>query len=317
MKTNVELLRTLGLPVFDNEEELASLMHILPGLIRAVVISPGKFYKKYRIRKSNGKWRRIKQPNRDLKGIQAWILRNILDRINAIYTTKYATAYVKGKRITGNVSGHSNNRYFISLDLEDFFPSISTRRIIKKFSIMGYPSRASFILGSLCTCEGNLPQGAVTSPALSNLVASQLDRRIGGYASKTNMTYTRYSDDITLSSNNRAVLRKALSRILKIIKAEHFTPNLNKLRVLGPGKRCAITGLVKHDTEEHFGIGAKKKREMRAVMHHYVLSSESDVKYNSAESIYGWIEYLRVVDKDSYEQMNTYLNRLIEKSVAS
>lgn len=182
---------------------------------------------------------------------------------------------------------------------------------------MGYSSRASFILGGLCTCEGNLPQGAVTSPALSNLVASQLDRRIGGYASKTNMTYTRYSDDITLSSNDRTVLRKALSRILKIVKTEHFKPNLNKLRMLGPGKRCAITGLVKHDTEERFGIGTKKKRQMRAIMHRYVFGSESDAKYNSAESIYGWIEYLRIVDKDSYEQMNVYLTKIIQKSIAS
>lgn len=314
MKTNVQLLKTLGLPVFNKEEELASLMHISPSVIKAIVIAPEKFYKKYRKRKSNGKWRRIKQPNRALKGIQAWILRNILDRINP---TQYATAYVKNKNIVDNVQDHRFNRYFISLDLEDFFPSISTRRVMKKFSIMGYSDRASFILGNLCTCESNLPQGAVTSPALSNLVASQLDRRIGGYASKTNITYTRYSDDITLSSNNRIILRKALSRILKIIKTEHFTPNLNKLRVLGPGKRCAITGLVKHDTEERFSVGKKKKREMRAVMHHYIFDSESDAKYNSAESIYGWIEYLRVVDKNSYEQMNTYFNKIIQKSKTS
>jgi hypothetical protein len=314
MNIDAQRLRTLGLPVFYDEFDLASLIHITPSLIKSIVISPEKFYRTYRKRKCNGKWRRINQPNRDLKGIQAWILRNILDRINP---TQYATAYVKNKSIVDNVLEHHNNRYFISLDLEDFFPSISTSRVIKKFSIMGYSSRASFILGRLCTSEGNLPQGAVTSPALSNLVASQLDRRIGGYTSKTNITYTRYSDDITLSSNNRIVLRKALSRILKIIKTEHFKPNLNKLRVLRPGKRCAITGLVKHDTEERFGIGMKKKRQMRAVIHRYVSGSKSDAKYNSAESIYGWIEYLRVVDKDSYEQMNAYLNKIIQKSIAS
>jgi RNA-directed DNA polymerase len=317
MKASVQLLRQLGLPVFNDENELASLIHVSPALIKAIVISPEKFYKKYRIRKANGTWRRIKQPNRNLKGIQAWILRSILDRINAMNVTKYATAYVKGKHITDNVVDHRNNRYFICLDLEDFFPSISMRRVRKKFSIMGYSSRASHILSRLCTCESNLPQGAVTSPALSNLVASQLDRRIGGYAAKTNMTYTRYSDDITLSSNNRTVIRNSLSRILKIIKTEHFTPNLSKLRVLGPGMRCAITGLVKHDTEELFGVGTKKKRQMRAVIHHYVSGSENDVKYSSEVSIYGWLEYLRFVDKASYEQMNNYLIKIIQKSIAS
>ena len=313
MDTRRELLRILGLPIFENEEELASLMHISPSIIKVIVLHPQRFYKKYRIRKSSGKWRSIKQPSRGLKGIQAWILRSIIEKIEP---SIYATGYIKMKNIYYyNVLQHCNNRYFMSLDLEDFFPSISTRRVIKKFEIIGYSSKASYILSRLCTFEGNLPQGAVTSPCLSNWIASQLDRRIGGYAARTNMIYTRYSDDITLSSNNRILLRKSLSRILKIIKTEHFTPNLKKLRVMGPGNRCAITGLVKNDTEACFGIGTKKKRVMRAVIHNYVFKSQTDVKYNTDDSIYGWIEYLRVVDQSSYDQMNLYINKIIEKSV--
>lgn len=312
MDTRRELLRIWGLPIFENEEELASLMHISPSIIKVIVLHPQRFYKKYRIRKSSGKWRSIKQPSRRLKGIQAWILRSIIEKIEP---SIYATGYIKMKNIYYNVLQHCNNRYFISLDLEDFFPSISTRRVIKKFEIIGYSSKASYILSRLCTFEGNLPQGAVTSPCLSNWIASQLDRRIGGYAARTNMIYTRYSDDITLSSNNRMLLRKSLSRILKIIKTEHFTPNLKKLRVMGPGNRCAITGLVKNDTEACFGIGTKKKRVMRAVIHNYVFKSQTDVKYNTDDSIYGWIEYLRVVDQSSYDQMNLYINKIIEKSV--
>lgn len=314
MNTRRELLRILGLPIFEKEEELASLMHISPSIIKVIVLHPERFYKKYKIRKSSGKWRSIKQPSRDLKGIQAWILRSIIEKIAP---SIYATGYIKKKNIYFNVLQHCDNRYFISLDLEDFFPSISTRRVIKKFEIIGYSSKASYILSRLCTFEGNLPQGAVTSPGLSNWIASQLDRRIGGYAARTNIIYTRYSDDITLSSNNRILLRKSLSRILKIIKTEHFTSNLKKLRVMGPGNRCAITGLVKNDTEARFGIGIKKKRIMRAVIHNYVFKSQTDVKYNTDDSIYGWIEYLRVVDQSSYDQMNLYINRIIEKSVTA
>lgn len=314
METRKELLRILDLPIFGNEEELASLMHITPQTIIPMVHYNNRFYKKYNKKKASGKWRRIRQPSKELKAVQAWILRNILEKIP---TGKYATGYVKGKNIYDNVLPHCSNRYFISLDLEEFFPSISAKRIMKKFSIIGYSNRASYILSRLCTCERKLPQGAVTSPALSNWIASQLDRRIGGYAAKVNAVYTRYSDDITLSSNNRVLLRKSLSRIIKIIKREHFTPNLSKLRLLGPGKRCSITGLIKHDTEEHFSVGNKKKRQMRAIMHHYVFGSDTDTKYSNEDSIYGWIQYLQVVDQTAYDQMNQYLNKLIDKSTAS
>lgn len=169
-------------------------------------------------------------------------------------------------------------------------------------------------MAKLCTCYDNLPQGAVTSPALSNLTAAKLDRRIAGYTSKRNITFTRYSDDITLSSNNYAVLQKSLKMISKIIKTEHFELNLSKLRVLGPRRRCAITGLVKNSSQASFGIGKKKKRQMRAVMHHYLYKSDKDAKYFTDASIIGWLNYLKAVDNVSYEQMNTYWNKLQRKS---
>lgn len=92
---------------------------------------------------------------------------------------------------------------------------------------------------------------------------------------------------------------------------------MSKLRVLGPRQSCIITGLVKNSSEARFGIGKKKKREMRAVIHRYVSSSSTDDKYSSEDSIYGWIEYLKNVDRQSYHQMNSYLNRVIQKSVSS
>ena len=92
---------------------------------------------------------------------------------------------------------------------------------------------------------------------------------------------------------------------------------MSKLRLLGPGKKCSITGLIKHDSQGIFGVGSKKKRQMRAVMHHYVFKSDTDIKYSSEESLYGWIEYLRVVDQTAHSQMNQYLNKIIEKSIAS
>lgn len=313
MKSNNELLRLMNLPVFSDEKELASLMHIDLGRIKMLSKFSHRYYKKYRIPKSNGKFREIRQPRKDLKGIQAWILRNILDKLNP---TPFATAYIKDENISDNVAPHCNNRYFILLDLEDFFSSISIRRVAKVFSLIGYSKKAASILAMLCTCNGSLPQGAVTSPSLSNLIAAKLDRRIAGYTSRRNITYTRYADDLTLSSNKDAVLCQSLPRILKIIKSEHFKLNMDKLRVLGPRKRCSITGLIKNNAEPKFGIGKKKKRQMRAVIHHFLFNLSKDNKYTNEASIMGWLNYLKSVDEGSFKQMNNYWNRLKQKSTS-
>lgn len=311
MGSNIPLLRLMGLPVFSNGSELASLVHVEPTLISAISRSSYRFYRRYTIAKPDGRLRDIREPRRDLKGIQAWILRNILDKLTA---SPYATAYMNGKKLVDNVSPHQSNRYFLSLDLEDFFPSISMRRVANVFLLIGYSRRASTLLARLCTCRGRVPQGAVTSPALSNLVAAKLDRRIAGYTAKRNIAYTRYSDDMTLSSNHHVLLYQSLPRILKIVKSEHFKPNMSKMRVLGPRRRCSITGLVKNNSEARFGIGKKKKREMRAAMHHYVFGLPRDAKYASESSLTGWLQYLRSVDEASFQQMTDYWDRLIEKS---
>jgi retron-type reverse transcriptase len=239
-------------------------------------------------------------------------LRNILDKLTP---TPYATAYVKKKSLLHNVSPHSANRYFLCLDLENFFPSISTNRTANIFRLIGYSWRAAFFLSELCTCDGGLPQGAVTSPALSNLAAAKLDRRIAGFTSRRNIVYTRYADDITLSSNNPASLCKVLPTIMRIIKNERFQPNLEKTRLVGPRRRCLVTGLVKNTDEPRFGIGRYKKRRMRAVMHNLLIKGKTDIKYDSAESILGWLSFLKGVDEESYEQMNRTWENLLSKSV--
>ncbi len=307
MESNIALLRLIGLPVFSTIVELAEIMHVTPGVIRQHREQPRASYNRFTIPKSDGTRRQIKAPVKELKGIQAWILRNILDRLA---TSPYATAYTDKRRLIDNVLPHRNNRYYICIDLKDFFPSISTRRVVILFSNLGYSAQASEILARLCTFDGNLPQGAVTSPRISNLIAAKLDRRIAGYTSKRNIIYTRYSDDITLSSNNRSNLHQSLSRITKIIKTEHFQINDDKLRILGPRTRVVVTGLIKNNSEAKFGIGRMKKRIMRAVIHHYFSGKSKDSKYNTEESIIGWIAYLKSVDTDSYKYITDFFSKM-------
>ncbi len=307
-----QLLRLINLPVFKHLDELAGLMHIDPAILKQISHHPHRYYRKYYIRKASGGRRLIRQPNKTVKAVQAWLLRYILDHLNP---SQYATAYIKKRGLSANLLPHRNNRYFVCLDLEDFFTSISARRVTSLFMIMGYTKRIAILLSNLCSCSDCLPQGAVTSPALSNLIAAKLDRRIGAFASQRNITYTRFSDDITLSSNNYQGLCKSLPVIVNIIKSEHFKPH--KLRVGGPRVRCMVTGLVKNSSYPQFGIGRRKKREMRSLMHKLVQGKSTDSKYNNFESIDGWLSYLRSVDTISYNQMIKYWGKIKRQYVGN
>lgn len=304
---NTPLLRLFDLPVFSSIDELASIMHVSSNHLIRYSENSFERYIHFQIPKSKVGFRDIYAPYRELKGIQAWILRYILDKLSI---SPYATAYIRGKSIYDNVQPHINNRYFICIDLKDFFPSISYGRVVKMFSRLGYSVRAAEILANFCTYKGKLPQGAVTSPSISNIISSQLDRRIAGYTAKRNITYTRYADDITLSSNNRNSLNQALLRIRKIIQSEHFLINEEKLRILGPRKRVSVTGLIKNTSNAKFGIGRKTKRHMRSVIHNHLIGNNIDKKYLTEASINGWLSYLKGVDLETFTNLNQYIEKL-------
>jgi RNA-directed DNA polymerase len=300
-------LNLLGLPVFETVSQLANLLHIDSKRLNILFEYTERFYKTYHIRKRDGTLRKISQPSKELKAVQAWILRNILDKLNP---SEYAMAYIQGKSLKDNITPHKSNRFFLSVDIEDFFPSISIWHVKRIFELLGYSAQAAMILRRLCVYFGGLPQGGVTSPALSNLACLRLDRRLAGLTSRRNIVFTRYADDMTFSSNNRKVLYRTLPIILSIIQSEGFIPKKSKTRFLGPRSQCRITGLIKNSSEPRFGIGRKKKIQMRAIMHHLVSGKSIDKNYSSEESIIGWLSYLKGVDEYSYNQMLRYWDNL-------
>ena len=300
-------LRLLGLPVFDTIEDLAGLIHLDPQRLRLLVTQTTRFYKKYEIPKKSGGVRKIYQPARELKAIQRWILHYILEKLTP---SSAATAFIVGRGLLHNVIPHASNRYFVCIDLADFFPSILDPRVYRIFRLIGYSRETASILKALCTCDAKLPQGGVTSPYLSNLIAGRLDRRLLGLTSRRNISYTRYADDITVSSNNRNALYRSIPLIKEIIGSERFFVNESKTRVTGPRTRCRVTGLVKNSAEPQFGIGKDKKRNMRAVIYSMQKKGVADLKYPSVGSIEGWLAYCKSVDPISYDQLNKYWDRL-------
>ncbi len=278
-------------------------MRIDPRRLSVLALRPERFYRKYRIPKRRGGWRQIQSPNKELKAVQAWILRNILDKLS---TSRYATAYVKGRGLLDNVSPHMSNRYFLSVDIRNFFPSVRSFLVHHLFERLGYSKLAASKLARLCSYFSGLPQGAVTSPALSNLICLTLDRRLAGLASRKNIVFTRYADDITFSTNNRNALPRVLPSVYRILRNEGFEPHQEKTRILGPRTQCLITGLVKNSSDPAFGIGRKKKVAMRAIMHNFLAHGKAHPKYPNEASIEGWVQFLKNVDTASYNQMVRY-----------
>lgn len=303
---NTELLRLLDLPVFSTVEEFAAVIHLPVSTLATLIRRANSHYKRYFLRKRNGHRRLIAQPAPQLKALQAWILRRILDKLIA---SPHATAYVVGRSLVHNTQPHEANRYFVCIDLEDFFPSITVRSLNELFERIGYSTEAAALLASICAFRGRLPQGAVTSPALSNLTSLELDRKLSEIAASRKIVYTRYADDLTFSANDPKALRGIVELSHAVVRTHGFRINYGKLKLLGPSKRCRITGLTKNSSEPKFSVGTAKKRNMRAVMHHIANSMPVTGPYTTIASVDGWLAFLRGHDLPSYTVLRNYWER--------
>ncbi|MDT9025682.1 retron St85 family RNA-directed DNA polymerase [Rossellomorea yichunensis] len=298
-----KMIYILDLPNFCDSSELSTRLNISEYTLNKITFAPEYHYKEIKKLKANGDIRILACPSQNLKAIQAWVLRTILDQL-PVHNS--CTAFRKGINLRDNANKHKGSKYFLCLDIKDFFPSITSKKVYNFFRGIGYGKKASLLLKDICTYKGGLPQGGVTSPSLSNLLNIKLDRRLAGYAGSKNIIYSRYADDIVLSCKNPEKLLKAKSFIEYIIKDEGYTLNGNKVRLLRPGMRREITGLVYSEKEE-IGIGRVKKRELRAKIHRMCLLQENTKEYGLLlKHIEGWFSYLLSVDKVAHDQLRKY-----------
>lgn len=197
-------------------------------------------YKKFYIKKKSGGQREIEAPIKELKVIQVWIKENILDKFEV---SQFAKGFKKCTSIYDNAMPHVNKELVINLDLKDFFPTIKYSDVYKVFNYIGYTQEVCHLLTQLCTNgNGVLPQGAPTSPVLSNLICLKLDKRLSKLAEKCYCDYTRYADDITFSGAK--TIKSVLPLIAKIIQEEGFCLNDDKTRLQYSFQRQEVTGLI-------------------------------------------------------------------------
>jgi len=239
LKNYVTGLVEKGLPVIFNIGHFSYLVDINYYDVRKMINSSESFYYSFKIPKRRGGERVINNPYPSLRSIQKWILTNILEKLPI---SKYAYAFIKGKSIVDNANQHLSKQCLLKMDLKDFFPSIKINRVISLFEFNGYPHHLAFYLASLCCLNSILPQGASTSPYISNLVAYRLDARLGALAEKYNLSFTRYADDLTFSG--KSISFSFIDFVKKIIIDEGFIANDNKtILIRGRNKKKIVTGI--------------------------------------------------------------------------
>ncbi len=257
----------------------------------------------YSIPKKSGGERQISVPHPILKQIQYWILKNIL---YAVPVHVAAHGFVPNRSIFTNAKVHMSPRLLLNMDLKDFFPSIGFLRVLRIFSQLGYAEPVANILAFLCTTSQNgsdryLPQGAPTSPALSNLATWTLDQRLSHFCQQHQLRYTRYADDISISDSMDAKRRHSFGWVQntarKIIESAGFTLHPTKTRILSSGHRQEVTGLVVNHCEHH--SNPRVSREYRSNLYQKIQAGDVN------GSINGKIAFVRQAQPDKADYLDS------------
>lgn len=303
-------------------------------------------YRKFDIPKKSGGARTIFAPKGNLK----WMQQCLNEIFKAVYTpSPYAMGFTQGRSVVDNARKHLNQNYVFNIDLSDFFPSIEQARVWKRLQLppFNFTKEVANVVAGLCSIqmvrreEGQdpvrtctLPQGAPTSPLLTNAICDTLDRRLAGLAKRFGAHYSRYADDITFSSMHNLYQEGSAFRteLERIVSGQNFRINPKKTRLHHRGKRQEVTGLT---VGEKINVTRKYVKDLRAILHiwekygidaakarfyprykaekGYLHKGDPDIK----NILYGKLCYLRMVKGESdpvYRRLQEQFNRVISGS---
>lgn len=253
------------------------------------------FYKNYTIRKKSGGNRIISIPNIRLRYIQRWILDNVIYNIKVL---ENVTGFVPNKSILDNAREHVGSEAILTMDIKDFFPSISFKKVFRLFYYYGYTTEMCYCLSRICTLNNFLPQGAPTSPYIANITCKKMDKRLFLLSKKIGAVYTRYADDITISGKKN--ITNYIKLFQNIVTDEGFQVNNKKTRIMYKNRQQKVTGLI---VNKKVSVPKEKIRYLRQQIYYInkfgVIghSERSNLKYkNIKDHLYGLAYFIKMVD---------------------
>ncbi len=266
-----------GLNSVKSRSDLAHYLNIPPSKITYILFKRGvdSYYAEFEIPKKTGDPRRICAPTGDLKGVQRQLTDALWEHQKSVYDDlgikpNISHAFEKGKSIITNAKIHRNKRFVVNVDLKDFFDSIHIGRVcgfFEKNKHFALPHEVAVTIAQLACYKGKLPQGAPTSPIITNLICQVLDMHLLSLAKRYRLDYTRYADDMTFSTNDKTFPGKwdlfyaELEK--KVIKAG-FSINEKKTRITFRDSKQVVTGLV---VNKKISVDHAYYRKVRAMAH--------------------------------------------------
>jgi RNA-directed DNA polymerase len=337
IKKYAKQLTEKKIPVIFSVQHLALLAGVNIKLVVEICESDRiKHYKRFKLKKRNGGFRTIYTPNEELKYLQRWILVNILEKSKSHENCK---GFDKKTSIKLNAEQHLNKEAILKADLLRFYDSITEKQVYRIFKGLGYHGNVAVAMAKICTLVpdkyflntfkksdlglksyiqghmlGVLPQGAPTSPKLSNLLSYTLDHRCTQFAKKNELNYTRYADDLTFSGSFEMVT-KAKKILPRIIKDERYFINHAKTKILRRGAPFFITGLSVHD--EIVKVPKKRKTDIEHHLYHCQkngvqkhLATLNINKRNFKDWLFGSIAYVYSIEKELGEKYFTEFHKI-------
>ena len=224
-------------------------------------VDAGTHYHRWTVPKRDGTPRLISAPKPDLKAVQHWIAHEITEHLPVHGA---AHGFLVGRSIETNARVHAGAKVIVKMDIRNFYPTITMRRVKGLLRRAGIGEQVATLMALLCTespreevvthgkthyvatAPRSLPQGAPTSPSITNALCLRLDARLSGLATKLGARYTRYADDLAFSwhGDAKADIGNVMNSVAAIVRAEGFAIHPKKTRVMRSGSRQRVTGLV-------------------------------------------------------------------------
>lgn len=333
---DIQRLRTMNLPELKDTGDVLgwldlTISELVPLANPGDRTPPKSNYVEWAVKKKRGGVRILCAPKQRLKRVQRKIKEKILDRIPV---DDCVHGFVRGRNIVSNATPHVGATIVINLDLVDFFGHVYFPRVMGIFRRVGYGKDVSRWLALLCThcphgtalkgvsqadisatsARRHAVQGAPTSPQVANLAARKLDRRLTGLSKRFGCNYTRYADDLTFSGDE--AFKRGLTRFLplvhKIIRNERFQINRRKQRVLRPGRRQDVTGVV---VNRKINVRRDEYDRLKAIMHNAekagsLLSQNRDGRKDFRAYLLGRAAHVAMLNPERGERLTRRIRAL-------
>lgn len=284
---SINELRRARLNVQTGDFDLIGIglcLGLSPALLSKFAYNPSRYYREFSIPKKNGGQRIIRSPRIFLKVVQ-WFLAEFV--LTSLPVSQSIHSFRQDRSIASNAVQHEGQLYVANLDIEDFFGSITRRHVRALLRKEGFLHGEADAISRLVTYDDALPQGAPTSPAISNAILYEFDNRLEAFAKARGVIYSRYADDMTLSGANKRAIQLCIARIDQLLRRLDLRINEDKTRIASRGGQQRVTGVV---VNAEAAPSRVHRRRIRAIFHH--AASNPGVFVERTAELGGYIGYL-------------------------